>query len=81
MRNYSKSVSTAIYFLPSPQNIIKKFYTVSVSAFSFYLKKKTPAKKANSGFHPETPATPHLSTQLAILSRLLGTFARKRAGA
>ena len=45
MRKYSKSVSTAIYFLPSPQNIIKNFYTVSVSAFSFYLKKKTPAKE------------------------------------
>ena len=53
MRNYSKSVSTAIYFLPSPQNIIKKFYTVSVSAFSFYLKKKTPAKeKQTQGFAP-----------------------------
>ena len=82
MRNYSKSVSTAIYFLPSPQNIIKKFYTVSVSAFSFLFEKENACKrKANSGFHPETPATPHLSTQLAILSRLLGTFARKRAGA
>ena len=53
MRNYSKSVSTAIYLLPSPQNIIKKFYTVSVSAFSFYLKKKTPAKeKQTQGFAP-----------------------------
>ena len=79
MRNYSKSVSTAIYLLPSPQNIIKKFYTVSVSAFSFYLKKKTPAKEKQTSRSRSTPATPRRSTQLATLSQQLGTFARKLA--
>jgi hypothetical protein len=58
MRNYSKSVSTAIYFLPSPQNIIKKFYTVSVSAFSFYLKKKMPAKEKQTRGSTPRPRGP-----------------------
>jgi len=58
MRNYSKSVSAAIYFLPSPQNIIKNFYTVSVSAFSFYLKKKTPAKEKQTRGSTPRPLDP-----------------------
>ncbi len=42
-----------LFVFHPPQNIIKKFYTVSVSAFSFYLKKKTPAKeKQTRGFTP-----------------------------
>ena len=58
------------------------FYLIQRFGIFFLFEKENACKrKANSGFHPETPATPHLSTQLAILSRLLGTFARKRAGA
>jgi hypothetical protein len=40
------------------------------------LKKKTPAKEKQT-----VPATPRRSTELAALNQLLGTFARKRAGA
>ena len=82
MRNYSKSVSTAIYFLPSPQNIIKKFYTVSVSAFSFYLKKKTPAKeKQTRGFHPETPRPRQRRTSVHSLRFSVGCSAHSPANA
>ena len=49
---------------------------------SFLSEKRNACKeRADSGFHPETPATPRRSTQLATLSQQLGTFARKRAGA
>ena len=47
---------------------------------SFLSEKRNACKeKADSGFHPETPATPHRSTKLAALNQLLGTFARKLA--
>jgi len=49
--------------------------------FFLFEKENACKRKANSGFHPETPATPRRSTKLAALSRQLGTFARKRAGA
>ena len=58
----------------------QRMYTTRVSAFSFYLKKKTPAKeKQNRGNPPSTPATPSRSIQLAALNQLLDTFARKLA--
>ena len=58
----------------------QRMYTTRVSAFSFYLKKKTPAKeKQNRGNPPSTPATPSRSIQLAALNQQLGTFARKLA--
>ena len=50
-----------------------------VSAFSFYLKKKTPAKEKQTSRSSSTPATPRRSTQPATLSQRLGTFARKLA--
>jgi hypothetical protein len=56
-------------------------YTTRISAFSFYLKKKTPAKEKQTSRFRSTPATPRRSTSLAALNQLLGTFARKRAGA
>ena len=59
----------------------KIYATPRFGIFFLFEKENACKRKANSGFHPETPTTPHLSTQLAILSRLLGTFARKRAGA
>ena len=55
------------------------FYTTRVSAFSFYLKKKTPAKEKQTSRSRSTPATPRRSTQPATLSQRLGTFARKLA--
>jgi hypothetical protein len=54
-------------------------YTTRVSAFSFYLKKKTPAKEKQTSRSRSTPATPRRSTQPATLSQRLGTFARKLA--
>jgi hypothetical protein len=45
------------------------------------LKKKTPAKEKQTSRSRSTPATPRRSTSLAALNQLLGTFARKRAGA
>jgi hypothetical protein len=45
------------YLLPSLPTLAKHFIFYSVSAFSFYLKKKTPAKeKQNRGESPCTPA-------------------------
>ena len=42
-----------IYLLPSLPTLTKYFICYSVSAFSFYLKKKTPAKeKQTQGFAP-----------------------------
>ena len=79
MRNYSKSVSTAIYFLPSPQNIIKKFYTVSVSAFSFYLKKKTPAKEKQT--RGSTPRLRQRRTSVHSLRFSVGCSAHSPANA
>ena len=71
-------------FLPTAfATYLNEMFYLSQRFGIFFLFEKENAckRKANSGFHPETTATPHLSTQLAILSRLLGTFARKRAGA
>ena len=79
MRNYSKSVSAAIYFLPSPQNIIKNFYTVSVSAFSFYLKKKTPAKEKQT--RGSTPRPRQRRTSVHSLRFSVGCSAHSPANA
>ena len=79
MRNYSKSVSTAIYFIPSTQNIIKKFYTVSVSAFSFYLKKKTPAKEKQTQGSAPRPRQRHAAVHSSRLS--ISCLAHSRANA
>ena len=57
----------------------QRMYTTRVSAFSFYLKKKTPAKEKQTSRSRSTPATPRRSTQPATLSQRLGTFARKLA--
>ena len=47
--------------------------------FFLFEKEKAYKRKANSGLRPETPRTPRRSTWLVLLSRQLGTFARKLA--
>ena len=58
------------------------FYLSQRFGIFFLFEKENDCKrKANSGLRPETPRTPRRSTWLVLLSRQLGTFARKRAGA
>ena len=47
--------------------------------FFLFEKENACKRKANSGLCPETPRTPRRSTWLVLLSRQLGTFARKLA--
>ena len=47
--------------------------------FFLFEKENACKRKANSGLRPETPRTPRRSTWLVLLSRQLGTFARKLA--
>ena len=70
-----------IYPLPSRPAIIRLLYSPRFDIFFLFEKENACKRKATSGFHPETPATPRRSTELAALNQLLGTFARKRAGA
>ena len=56
------------------------FYLIQRFGIFFLFKKENACKrKANSGLRPETPRTPRRSTWLVLLSRQLGTFARKLA--
>ena len=73
-----------IKFLPTTfaTYLIKTFYLLQRFGIFFLFEKENACKrKANSGLRPETPRTPRRSTWLALLSRQLGTFVRKRAGA
>ena len=56
------------------------FYLLQRFGIFFLFEKENACKrKANSGLRPETPRTPRRSTWLVLLSRQLGTFARKLA--
>ena len=56
------------------------FYLIQRFGIFFLFEKENACKrKANSGLRPETPRTPRRSTWLVLLSRQLGTFARKLA--
>ena len=68
-----------LFVFHPPQNIIKKFYTVSVSAFSFYLKKKTPAKEKQT--RGSTPRPRQRRTSVHSLRFSVGCSAHSPANA
>ncbi len=66
-----------IYPLPSRPTIIKLLYSPRFGIFFLFEKENACKRKANEPFPLDTRnAAPH-----AALNQLLGTFARKRAGA
>ena len=69
-------------FLPTAfATYLNEIFYLSQRFGIFFLFEKENAckRKANSGLRPETPRTPRRSTWLVLLSRQLGTFARKLA--